>query len=31
MVKAMQDKRYGKDPAYTRAVEDRVARSNIFG
>jgi len=31
MVKAMQDKRYGNDPAYTRAVEDRVARSNIFG
>lgn len=31
MVKAMQDKRYGKDPAYTRAVEDRVARSKIFG
>lgn len=31
MVKAMQDKRYGKDPAYTRSVEDRVARSNIFG
>lgn len=31
MVKAMQDKRYGADPAYTRSVEERVARSNIWG
>lgn len=31
MVKAMQDKRYGKDPAYTRLVEQKVAQSSFFG
>ena len=28
---AMRDQRYGKDRAYTRAVEDKMARSNVFG
>ena len=28
---AMRDPRYGKDPAYTRAVELRVSRSRVFG
>lgn len=28
---AMRDPRYGKDPAYTRAVELRVSRSHVFG
>lgn len=31
MVKAMQDKRYGRDPAYTRSVEQKVAASTFFG
>lgn len=31
MVKAMQDKRYGRDAAYTREVENKVARSQFFG
>lgn len=31
VVEAMRDKRYGKDPAYTRTVEDKMARSNVFG
>lgn len=31
MVKAMQDKRYGRDPAYTRMVEQKVAQSSFFG
>ena len=31
MVKAMQDKRYGRDPAYTRSVEQKVAQSTFFG
>ena len=28
---AMRDPRYGKDPAYTHAVERRIARSHVFG
>lgn len=31
VVAAMKDPRYGKDPAYTRAVERKVARSRVFG
>ena len=31
VVEAMRDKRYGKDPAYTRQVEDKMARSKVFG
>ena len=31
MTKAMQDKRYGTDAGYTRSVEEKVMRSNIFG
>lgn len=30
VVEAMRDKRYGRDPAYTRAVEQRIGRSSIF-
>lgn len=30
VVQAMRDKRYGKDPAYTREVEEKVARSDVF-
>lgn len=30
VVAAMKDPRYGKDPAYTRAVERKVARSRVF-
>lgn len=31
MVKAMSDRRYGRDAKYTKEVEARVALSNIFG
>ena len=31
VVAAMKDPRYGRDPAYTRAVERKVARSRVFG
>lgn len=31
VVEAMRDKRYGKDPAYTQAIADKMARSNVFG
>lgn len=31
MVKAMSDKRYGRDAKYTKEVEDRIAKSQIFG
>ena len=31
MVKAMQDKRYGRDAKYTAEVEKKLAESNIFG
>ena len=27
---AMKDKRYGKDPAYTKDVEEKLGRSNVF-
>jgi hypothetical protein len=30
VVTAMKDSRYGKDPAYTRDVEQKLARSNVF-
>lgn len=30
VVEAMKDERYGKDPAYTKDVEQRLARSNVF-
>ncbi len=30
VVEAMRDERYGTDPAYTRDVERRIARSNVF-
>lgn len=30
VVAAMRDPRYGKDPAYTHDVEQRMARSNVF-
>lgn len=30
VVEAMRDKRYGRDPAYTRSVERRLARSDVF-
>ena len=30
VVKAMKDERYGKDPAYTKEVEQKLARSNVF-
>ena len=32
VVEAMRDGRYGSDPAYTRAVEAKMARSpHVFG
>ena len=31
VVEAMRDKRYGKDPAYTQAVADKMGRSPVFG
>lgn len=31
VIAAMKDPRYGRDPAYTRAVERKVARSRVFG
>ncbi|MDE7064452.1 MAG: hypothetical protein K2O70_03155, partial [Desulfovibrionaceae bacterium] len=31
VVEAMRDKRYGSDPAYTRQVEEKMARSKVFG
>lgn len=30
VVAAMKDARYGKDPAYTRDVEDKLSRSQVF-
>ena len=30
VVSAMKDERYGKDPAYTKDVEQKLARSNVF-
>lgn len=30
VVAAMKDSRYGKDPAYTKDVEDKLARSSVF-
>ena len=30
IVSAMKDPRYGKDPAYTRDVEDKLGRSQVF-
>jgi hypothetical protein len=30
VVTAMKDSRYGKDPAYTRDVEMKLARSDVF-
>ena len=30
VVEAMKDKRYGKDPAYTKDVEQNLARSSVF-
>lgn len=30
VVEAMRDKRYGRDPAYTKEVEEKVARSDVF-
>jgi len=30
VVTAMKDERYGKDPAYTKDVEQKLARSNVF-
>ena len=30
VVAAMRDKRYGRDPAYTRSVERRLGRSQVF-
>lgn len=30
VVEAMKDKRYGKDPAYTKDVEQKLARSSVF-
>ena len=31
MVRAMQDKRYGRDPKYTKEVEKKLALSSLFG
>lgn len=31
VIEAMRDKRYGKDPAYTKGVEARMSRSKVFG
>lgn len=31
VIAAMKDSRYGRDPAYTCAVERKVARSRVFG
>ena len=30
VVAAMKDGRYGKDPAYTKDVEQKLARSDVF-
>ena len=30
VVSAMKDERYGKDPAYTKDIEQKLARSNVF-
>jgi len=30
VVTAMKDKRYGKDPAYTKDVEQKLSRSSVF-
>lgn len=30
VVSAMKDPRYGKDPAYTKAIEQKLGRSNVF-
>jgi hypothetical protein len=30
VVAAMKDERYGKDPAYTKDIEQKLARSNVF-
>lgn len=30
VVEAMKDSRYGKDPAYTKDVEDKLGRSSVF-